>query len=235
MIKFLRIKPRDYYELLPRIHSLLRPRTYAEIGIRSGESFLMAKTAVAAVGIDPAPKLCKPLPAAFKVFQLTSDDFFSQHSLMKELGDRSCDLAFIDGMHLFEFALRDFIGFEQAAGQNSTILIHDCYPQLRIVADRERSTDVWAGDVWKLILCLKKYRPDLSVWSIDVPPTGLGVVRNLNPKSTVLQDHLTKICDEFVGMDYGVIENNKAQELNRVDANWSMVKSILKSRTDRHD
>jgi hypothetical protein len=227
MLEFLRRTPRDYYELLPRIHSLLKPKTYAEIGIRNGDSLMMAKTAVAAVGIDPAPKLREPLPSSFKVFELTSDDFFARHNLMKELGGRTCDLSFIDGMHLFEFALRDFIGLEKAAGPNSTILIHDCYPHERAVADRERSTDLWAGDVWKLIVCLKKYRPDLSVWSIVVPPTGLGVVRNLDAKSTVLEERLKQICDEFIGADYSSIERDKAAALNRVEKSWSAVKSIL--------
>jgi hypothetical protein len=35
----------DYYVLLPRIHSFLKPAAYAEIGIRHGASLRMATTA----------------------------------------------------------------------------------------------------------------------------------------------------------------------------------------------
>ena len=35
----------DYYEVLERIHSLLKPRTYVEIGVRQGHSFRLARTA----------------------------------------------------------------------------------------------------------------------------------------------------------------------------------------------
>src|SRR5450631_1084438 len=41
---------------------------------------------------------------------------------------------------------------------------------------RARDTDFHTGDVWKTVLCLKHYRPDLDVFTIATPPTGLTVV-----------------------------------------------------------
>lgn len=217
----------DYYELLPRIHSELKPQTYVEIGIRQGQSFALATTAVAAVGIDPAPDPnISPRPGA-RVFKMTSDEFFSRHNLTEELGGRAVDLAFIDGMHLFEFALRDFVNLEKFCGPDSTILVHDCYPVDRVTAARDRTTSVWSGDVWKLIACLKKYRPDLHIATVDVAPTGLAIIRGLDSSSTILSSRLEKLCEEFVPLDYGVVEINKASQLNRLDNSWRKIRAAL--------
>src|SRR5256885_4085963 len=195
----------NYYELLKRLHLLLKPTTYVEIGIRRGESFELAKAATHAVGVDPNPAPQGQLWPGAKVFALTSDGFFGSHDLCKELGGNFVELAFIDGMHLFEFALRDFINLEKYARRSSTILVHDCYPIDAVTASRERTTQTWTGDVWKLVLCLKKYRPDLQVTTIDAPPTGLGLIRNLDPKSTVLQSSLPTIGDEFIPLGFEAI------------------------------
>jgi len=217
----------DYYEVLERIHTLLKPRTYVEIGIRQGHSFRLARTAVASVGIDPAPDPnIAPLPGA-RIFQMTSDEFFARHNLAEELGRRTVDLAFIDGMHLFEFALRDFANLERFCGPASTILVHDCYPLDRVTAARERTTQIWSGDVWKLIICLKKYRPDLRIATVDVPPTGLGIIRGLNPGSTALASRLDCLSEEFVPYDYGELEAGKAQQLNRVENKWNEIQTAL--------
>ncbi len=217
----------DHYEVLARIHSFVKPRTYVEIGIRKGLSFALAKTAAVSVGIDPAPDLqITPQPGA-RIFQMTSDAFFAQHNLAEELGRNPVDLAFIDGMHLFEFALRDFANLERFCAPTSTILVHDCYPLDQVTAARERTTQVWSGDVWKLIICLKKYRPDLRIRTVDVPPTGLAIIRGLDRRSTILTSRLDSLYREFVPYDYGKMEAGKAQQLNRVENKWNEIKAAL--------
>jgi hypothetical protein len=216
-----------YYDLLARLQKLLQPRTYVEIGIRTGESFALAKTAVRSVAIDPAPDLKAALPAGARLFKLTSDDFFASHDLRAELGNKAVDLAFIDGMHLFEFALRDFINLEKHCGPASTILVHDCYPQDAVSSARERTTVFWSGDVWKLVPCLKKYRPDLLIATVDSPPTGLTVIRRLDPNSTVLSQNLEKIYAEFIPRQYEDVAPNKAEQLNRMDNHWGRVRQLF--------
>jgi hypothetical protein len=217
----------DHYEVLARIHDLLKPRTYVEIGIRKGLSFALAKTATASVGIDPAPELEMGTPPGARIFRMTSDAFFAQHDLAGELGGGVVDLAFIDGMHLFEFALRDFANLEKFCAPSSTILVHDCYPLDRATSTRERATQIWSGDVWKLIPCLKKYRPDLHISTVDVPHTGLGIIRGLDPKSTALASRLDQLNAEFIPLDYGVMDAAKAQQLNRLENNWHEIKAAL--------
>jgi hypothetical protein len=134
-------------------------------------------------------------------------------------------------MHLFEFALRDFINLERYCARTSTCLVHDCYPLDERTSARERVTEFWTGDVWKLVLCLKKYRPDLDVHTVAAAPTGLTTIRRLDPKSHILQDRLESICAEFAPLPYSAVHADKRGQLNLVANNWLTVKSLLK--TDR--
>jgi hypothetical protein len=129
---------------------------------------------------------------------LTSDDFFAQYDLGEVLGRDTFDLGFIDGLHLFEQALKDFINLERYARKDSVILIHDCLPIAPIVAERDRCTGFWTGDVWRIIPCLKTFRPDLKLMTIPTKPSGLGVVTNLDAASTVLSDNYDDIVRYYL-------------------------------------
>lgn len=195
----------DYYFWLQRFHELLQPATYVEIGLGHGRSLALAGPETMAIGIDPFQGAWERLnyvnphiPAT--LFPLASDDFFSQHDLRKIISKETFDLAFIDGLHLFEQALKDFINLERYARRNSVILIHDCLPIAPILAERERCTGFWTGDVWRLIPCLKTFRPDLKIMTIPTKPSGLGVVTNLDSKSTVLSDNYDDIVSYYLSL-----------------------------------
>jgi methyltransferase family protein len=218
----------DYQTLLYRIHRHLRPRTYLEIGVSEGKSLAQVLPETVVVGVDPVSLALDPVSCSPKLFSITSDRFFEEHDLSQELGGLPLDMAFIDGMHLFEFALRDFINIERSSHANTVILIHDCYPIDAETAARERTTLVWSGDVWKLIVCLKEYRPDLCVAVAASPYTGLGIVTRLDPVSTVLRDRYDEICERFTGLDYDqALGQSKDEALNRVDGDWETVRSLL--------
>lgn len=217
----------DYLSLMRRIHEHLRPRTYVEIGVEHGDSLTLVREGTLALGVDPAPQIIHSLQPTTKVFAETSDDFFVKRNLSIELAGQPIDLAFIDGMHQFEFALRDFINIERYCTPGSTILIHDCYPLDAVTAARKRTTSFWSGDIWKLTLCLKEYRPDLAVYTIATPPTGLGLVRNLDPHSTVLRDNLQRIYDEFIPLPYETIVKQKPQFLNIFPNAWPQVQALF--------
>lgn len=216
-----------YLALMRRIHTHLRPRSYVEIGVANGDSLRLVLEGTRAVGIDPAPQIAHPPTPDTKLFAMTSDDFFARHDLRSELGGLPVDLAFIDGMHHFEYALRDFINLERYCTPASTILVHDCYPLDETTAARERVTTFWSGDIWKLTLCLREYRPELAVYTVATPPTGLCVVRNLDPRSTVLRDKLRQICDEFIPLGYDAIAAEKPQLLNLFPNVWPQVRMLL--------
>jgi hypothetical protein len=219
----------DYLTILDRIHQHLRPRTYVEIGVETGRSLVLARPGTTSIGIDPRPQLTHRIPPSARIFAKTSDVFFAQHDLFKELGDRPIDLAFLDGMHLFSFVLRDFINVERYCTRTSTCLVHDCFPLDERTAASNRATNFWSGDVWKLILCLKKYRPDLKIHTVATAPTGLAIIRGLDAKSTTLRDRLERICDEFAKLPYAVLDNDKNGKLNLVANDWPTVQSLFES------
>ena len=136
-------------------------------------------------------------------------------------------MAFIDGMHWFEYALRDFANIERACSPGSVVFIHDCYPIDAESAARERSTKLWSGDVWKTILALRELRPDLHVATLDAKPTGLAVITGLDPSSTVLFDRLDEAIDRYMHMSFETIAADKAERLNRAAADWPTVAALL--------
>ena len=216
-----------YLKIIAMLHSHLRPRTYLEIGVETGQSIALARRETRAIGIDPEPKITERLAPSTSIHATTSDEYFAAHDVRAEFGGLPIDLAFIDGMHHFEFALRDFMNIERHCTSRSTILIHDCYPLSRHTAERERRTSFWSGDIWRLILLLRKYRPDLSVKVIGTSPTGLGVVRGLDPGSNVLREKYDAIVGEFLALDYSVLEADKPGMLALYSNDWEKLKATL--------
>jgi hypothetical protein len=203
------LRSRAYYRTLARLHEALRPETYLEIGIRKGDSLALATTAAVAIGIDPAPMLAKPAAANARIFDTTSDEFFATHDVRAELGGRDLDLAFIDGMHLFEFVLRDFANVERNASERTVVVLHDCLPVDAVSAARERTTSLWTGDVWKVVPVLLDHRPDLRLTVIDAAPSGLVVVEGLDPANRVLADRAERIVEELTPKDFAYFEERR--------------------------
>lgn len=207
------VRSRGYYRTLRRLHEILAPQTYLEIGIRKGDSLALATTAAVAIGIDPKPMLSKPTASNAKIFAFTSDEFFATHDVRAELGGRDLDLAFIDGMHLFEYVLRDFANLERCSSPDTVIVLHDCLPVDELSAARERTTSLWTGDVWKVVPVLRRYRPDLSLTIIDSSPSGLVIVEGLDASSKVLDGNAGSIVDEFTPLGFRHFEKSRKETL----------------------
>lgn len=180
-----------YIDLLDRLHDHLKPSFYLEIGVRSGGS--LSRAACDAVGIDPNPR-----PEAFKaggrIVQSTSDAFFLNRG-MDSL--RTPDLCFIDGLHLFEYVLRDFMNLERSMKSDGVIVVDDAAPLDAAQAARRRRTRVWTGDVWKLAPCLREHRPDLRVDLLGTAPTGALVISGLDPRNETLWRKYNPICRHY--------------------------------------
>lgn len=225
-----RIPPwQPYFGLLDKIHQHLVPNTYAEIGVSLGRSLTLTLPGTVAVGIDPFPNVQFPLRRGTRVFSQTSDDFFAQHDLRKLFGGRPLDLGFIDGMHRFEFALRDFINLERSSSCATVLLIHDCLPIDERSAEREQSTDIWSGDVWRLILILREWRPELDIAVVDIAPTGLGIVQGLDPHSSVLEENYDEIVKQFMATPFSVLGDSMHSKLGTISGDWPTVESRLPS------
>ncbi|HXB18463.1 MAG TPA: class I SAM-dependent methyltransferase [Steroidobacteraceae bacterium] len=223
----------DYFHVLARIHRHLRPRTYLEIGISRGESLACVLPQTQVLGIDPAPNLARPPPANVRIYRETSDDFFARYVPSAELGGQPVELAFIDGMHHFEYALRDFINVERACCGSSVILMHDCYPLDERTARREQVTGFWSGDIWRLMLLLRTHRPDLVVRTIATPPTGLGIVLNPDPTSQLLAERVDELIGEYLAKDFGVLATRKPEALGLIENRWAVIRELLDRRGRR--
>jgi len=176
------------YNTLKVIHEKVSPHLYLEIGVHKGRSLDLASCT--AIGVDPAPQTVAKQNQT--IHNTTSDEFFKQKLKIRP------DLVLIDGLHLFEFALRDFINSEKICHKKSVIVIDDIFPAHSAQATRERRTQKWAGDVWKVYAILKKYRTDLSLDPLkDVYPTGLLVIKNIDPSNNYLLKHYPEIIAEY--------------------------------------
>jgi hypothetical protein len=192
-----------YLEFLAGLHRAVRPRTYLEIGIRSGSSLALSRSR--SVGIDPDFNVREQLSCPVTLARTTSDEYFASPDPLGPLGGTPPDLAFIDGMHLFEFALRDFINVERNASWSSVVVFDDVLPRRQEHAARDRHTRTWTGDVFKIVPVLRAYRPDLTLLLADTAPTGLLLVLGLDPTSTVLQDNYDAIVADHVAPDPQVV------------------------------
>jgi Methyltransferase domain len=192
----------DYLAWLSRFHSALAPRVYLEIGVDAGRTLSLARPPTRVVGVDPSPVAPRAFAAETRTFAMESDAFFAAPESRAALGDESVALAFIDGLHLFEQALKDFRNVERRAARGTVVLFHDCLPLDRATASRTRTTGFWSGDVWKIVPILSRHRPDLDVFVIPAYPTGLGVVTRLDPSSTVLADRHDAIVADFTGVEW---------------------------------
>lgn len=196
-----------YISCLSLIHTKVQPHTYLEIGTLFGQTLSLSRCR--SVAVDPAFRISEPIPGSMPtlfLFQGTSDAFFENFDPKAVLGG-PIDLAYLDGMHLFEFLLRDFMNTERHCHAGSMVVLHDCVPLDLVMTGRSmeevlsrkdtRYPGWWTGDVWKAADILMRYRPDLDIIALDAPPTGLIVIRNLDPGSTVLESKYQAIIDAY--------------------------------------
>lgn len=196
----------DFMSLLSQKRSVKR---YFEIGVEHGKHLSLIHTDHA-VAVDPFFDIRFNIANHKKtctLIQKGSDRFFLEHDLKSLLGGPP-DLALLDGMHTFEFLLRDFFNTEANSAPNTLITLHDCMPLTPEMALRDKVEaynvspdgpykEYWTGDVWKIIPILQEYRKDLRIVCVDCPPTGLVFVTNLDPSSRVLRTHYHEIVQRF--------------------------------------
>ncbi|MEO5364520.1 MAG: class I SAM-dependent methyltransferase, partial [Magnetococcus sp. DMHC-8] len=220
----------DYLALLSRLHRWLQPSVYLEIGVFTGKSLTLAQPPTQAIGIDPRPSLSAWPPPHVQVLSMTSDQFFAsgQSATLLQPPDRRLDLVFIDGLHRFEQVLRDFINVERHAHPQTIVVLHDSLPCEEFMAARHQHTAYWTGDVWKMVPCLRHYRPDLRLFTIPAAPSGLTLVTGLDGTSTVLDQQFAEAVTAFQPLDYQDYERLHSDGLfNMVANDWETVQERL--------
>ena len=214
----------NYYVLLGLIHEARQPDLYVEIGVNKGDSLGFAPPGPRLVGVDPEPQV-DDVPDNCTIVAETSDDFFAAPDALR---GEPIDLGFADGLHWWEQTLRDVANLERHASPDGMILIHDCNPRDEVTAARERTTVFWSGDVWKTVVALRRYRPDLTVVTADVPPTGLAIVTGLDPTNDVLFDRYDEIVADIDQLGWADLEaRDRGEMLGLVPADWEALRPIV--------
>lgn len=219
-----------YLEVLSFIHAWMKPSCYVEIGVRYGRSLTLARPGTSIVAIDPKLEIEYPVGhlSVLKAM-MTSDAFFISDVAEQYFAQHVIDLAFIDGMHQFEFALKDFINLEARAHAGAMIILHDTLPIGAAMAARHQTTSLWTGDVWKTVVALRTYRADLTITTLDVAPTGLTLVTGLDPRSTALSRALPQIMSAMAALSYADFLVLKTTHLNVTTARARAVADLTPS------
>ncbi len=203
------------HEFLTGLHGVLEPRAYLEIGVDDGRSLTLSRTKT--IGIDPAFHIVSPLHSDLLLARQTSDDFFDSAQAKDHLDGTPLDLAFIDGMHWAEFAYRDFINVEKLVSPLSVVVLDDMMPRSIHEAARDRYTDSWAGDVYKVVELLRAERPDLIVVPVNTFPTGVVLVLSLDPSSAVLADRYEELLPALTSADPQDVPDHVIERSHAVD------------------
>ena len=164
-------------------------KNYLEIGVSNGHILFRVKSNFK-IAVDPAfffdnarkigKTFLNPYNLFNRYFRKTSDDFFEQDA-PRVFAKRKVELALIDGMHVYEFALRDVENTLRYLDEGGVIIMHDCNPQDSKSAcsfDEWKARDfkgAWNVDVWKTILHLRSLRSDLTAFVLDCDH-GLGII-----------------------------------------------------------
>jgi len=215
----------DFLAHLARFHETLRPRVYLEIGVDVGRTLSLAKPPTRAIGVDPGARGGRVFAATTMLFTLESNVFFQSGEAARALAGEAVDLAFVDGLHLFEQALRDFQNIERYAKPGTVALFHDCLPLTAETATRRRATSFWTGDVWKIAPILRELRPDLTIFLVPTYPTGLLVVTGLDPRSRVLEERMDALIAEWTPKQWSDGEASADPPVPLVPNDWTEIKA----------
>ena len=150
---------------------------YLEIGCDRNELFdaVIAKNKT---GVDPARG---------GTHRLTSDEFFQHNN-----GARY-DVAFIDGLHLYEQAHRDVVNALRCVGAGGWIGLHDMFPRDWMEEHIPRLSLGWTGDVWKVAFELAR-SPHIEFKLLKID-RGVGVARVLRDGAQI-SDRSTELADK---------------------------------------
>ena len=206
------------HAFLRGLHEVLRPRTYFEIGVRDGMSLTHSRAV--SVAVDPAFAIDREIRCDVHLVRTTSDEFFAREHPFAHLPDHGpdhrpgpvVDLAFIDGMHLAEYALRDLVNTERWCRPGSVIVLDDMLPRTVEEAGRGRvgaaEHGAWAGDVYKITASLRELRPDLVVLEVDTQPTGTLLVLVPDPANRALLRAYDRLARAYVVPDPQVVSGD---------------------------
>lgn len=179
----------DRLALIQLLMKKKKLRNYLEIGVFNGHIFFRIKSDFK-IAVDPEFRfdalrkagkiLLNPTNLYNRYYRKPSDDFFREDAPAL-FSKNPINISLIDGMHEYDYALRDIENTVKYLSPNGVIIVHDCNPLTAESACsfaewKERDfRGTWNGDVWKAILHIRSLRKDLNAFVLDTDH-GLGVI-----------------------------------------------------------
>lgn len=211
----------DRLQVIQSLMKYKRLRRYLEIGVFNGHLFFRIRSRFK-TGVDPEFRfgrlrrmiklLVNPYNRFNRYYAKTSDEFFAEDApaLFRQA---AIDIALVDGMHEYAFALRDIEHTVKHLSANGVIVVHDCNPvspeaAVSFAEWKQRGfKEAWNGDVWKAILHIRSQRADLSAFVLDAD-YGLGIiVKQPNPNL------LSFTPEEIAQLNYQDLERHRQEWL----------------------
>jgi hypothetical protein len=188
---------------------------YLEIGVFNGHIFFRVKSSFK-IAVDPdfrfdalrktVKLFLNPYNLFNKYFKKTSDDFFTKDApdLLK---DRKIEIALIDGMHEYAYALRDVENSLKYLTDHGVIVMHDCNPQAKeeAISFKEWEASNFTGT------CL---RDDINVFTLDCDH-GLGVITFGKPENPL--NYTLEEIEKFTFKDF---DANRSSWINLKPADY---------------
>lgn len=213
------------------IQSLMKQKglkNYLEIGVFNGHVFFRIKSTFK-IAVDPEfqfdalRKIGKTIINPYNIFNKyiskTSDDFFEQDA-PRLFEKKNIEISLIDGMHEYQYALRDVENILKYLGDDGVIIMHDCNPvtkEAAITFDEWKALGMkgqWNGDVWKAIVHLRSLRKDIDVFVLDCD-FGLGVITKRKP-----ENNLSLSPEEINSLTYEDLDSDRKQLINLKPADY---------------
>lgn len=182
------------HEFLAHVHDIVKPAIYLEVGVQHGTSLNLAHAANVAIGVDPQPQVSESGNQV--IHPMPSDDFFSTITVSVPI-----DFGFIDGLHHYEQALRDFLNIETYCHSKSVVILDDVLPRNQGEASRTMCPGDWTGDVWKATHVLMRYRPELRIFEVDTQPTGTLLVYGFEFVPSMPTAELLTLAREYMDLE----------------------------------
>jgi hypothetical protein len=226
----LRLPGDDCYQWLERLHREIRPAIYLETGVTDSAAIGFALPPTLAIGVGLEPTVMLRARTETHIFPEPTESFFARRGPDRLMAGRRLGLGLIGGVHLFEQALRDFIRLESYCDRGSLILVVNTIPLDEAAQRRERTAAMsfHTGDIWKLVLLLGDLRPDLEIFTIAAPPSGLTVIAGFGDRREDFADRAGEAVARYAGLPYSSIEGSRrTAALNVVGNDWPLVAGRL--------
>jgi Methyltransferase domain len=218
----------DRIKVIIALMKFRRLNNYFEIGVHNGHVLFKIRSNFK-IAVDPdfvfdffrkAGKiLMNPCNLFNQYFEKTSDDFFRQDA-ERVFATKKVQIALIDGLHQYDYALRDIENTLKYLSDDGVILVHDCNPLSQSASstweDWQASGEkgFWNGDVWKAIVHLRSTRNDINIFVLDCDH-GLGVVTK-----GLMEKPLSYQRERIEKLTYSELAANREQLLNLKPADY---------------